>query len=112
VTSRPRDEPPPAHKPVSRHGWPLLDGRPRQPAPAREREPRLLAQRGVAERELGWDERTMTWVAFHMVSALVAAGRFAATAIAATQAEADALLEQTRPVLDEESGGPERNDAE
>jgi len=40
------------------------------------------------------------------------AGRLGATAIAATQTEADALLEQTRRVLDEESGGPERNDAE
>lgn len=66
----------------------------------------------LAGRELGWDERTMTGVAFHMVSALAAAGRLGATAITATQAEADALLERTRRVLDEESGGPERNDAE
>ena len=45
---------------------------------------------------------TMTGVAFHMVSALAAAGRLGATAIGGTQAEADALLEQTRRVLDEE----------
>ncbi len=65
----------------------------------------------LAERELGWDERTMAGVAFHMVSAVAPAGRLGVTAIAATQTEADALLEQARRVLDEESGGPERNDA-
>jgi PGM1 C-terminal domain len=42
----------------------------------------------LAERELGWDERAMTGVAFHLVSALAAAGRLGATAIAETQAEA------------------------
>ncbi len=59
----------------------------------------------LAERGLGWDERAMTGVAFHMVSALAAAGRVGATAIGETPAEADALLDQTRRVLDEESGG-------
>jgi hypothetical protein len=46
----------------------------------------------------------MTGVAFHMVSALAAAGRVGATAIGETPAEADALLDQTRRVLDAESG--------
>lgn len=59
----------------------------------------------LAERGLGWEERAMTGVAFHMVSALAAAGRVGATAIGETPAEADALLDQTRRVLDEESGG-------
>jgi PGM1 C-terminal domain len=61
----------------------------------------------LADRELGWDERSMTGVAFHMVSALAAAGRLGATAIGGTPADADAVLARVRRVLDEESGGDE-----
>jgi hypothetical protein len=57
----------------------------------------------VAERGLGWDEQTMSGVAFHMVSAIATAGRVGATAIASTRQGADDLLEDARRVLDDES---------
>ena len=57
----------------------------------------------VEDRAIGWDESTLTGVAYHMVSGLAVAGRVGATAIAATPAGANALLERAKVVLDEEA---------
>lgn len=56
------------------------------------------------ERGIGWDEESATGVAFHMVSALAVAGRIGSTAIAETPAAADAMLDDARRVLDDETG--------
>jgi hypothetical protein len=57
----------------------------------------------LAERRIGWDDRTMTGVAVHMASALAVSGRAGATAIASTPGYADALLAAVRHALDVES---------
>lgn len=56
----------------------------------------------VREHGLDWDARTMTGIAFHMVSAIAPAGRVGATAIGDTRAQAEALLAGAGRVLDAE----------
>ena len=63
----------------------------------------------LAERHIGWDERTMTGVAMHMASAIAVAGRTGATAIASTPGHADALLAAVGHALDVESRGRSRS---
>ncbi|MEO6713686.1 MAG: peptide ligase PGM1-related protein [Mycobacteriales bacterium] len=57
----------------------------------------------ATERGLGWDEESMTGVAFHMVSAIAVAGRVGVTAIGDSPDQADQLYGRVRAALDEES---------
>ena len=57
----------------------------------------------LAERQIGWNEHSMTGVAFHMASALAVAGRAGATAIGDSPAHAQALLLAANHALEQES---------
>lgn len=57
----------------------------------------------ATERGIGWDEESMTGVAFHMVSAIAVAGRVGVTAIGDSPEQADQLYGRVRAALDEES---------
>ena len=54
----------------------------------------------IEERHLQWNADTKTGVAFHMISAIAAAGRIGVTAIGDTRQEADALFVRTRQAFD------------